>query len=80
MLYLINQLSGKCYRTDKMERHIVMVKQNGAFVNLFDEKGLHIINVRGELHSYTPDTVTVKDGDMLKVYDIKGYMKFSRRA
>ena len=63
-----------------MERRIVMAKQTGGFVDLFDERNIHIIRVRGELHGYTPDTVTVRDGRLLKVYDTKGFMKFSRPA
>ncbi len=58
------------------------VVQNGAFINVYDEKGHQIATIQGGpltgakndgLVGYTSSTVNVRIGSFIKTYDEKGH-------
>jgi len=51
---------------------IGMVKQDGKRVKAYNEVGLHLFTLTGELHGYTAQTVSLKEGKKIKIYNDNG--------
>jgi hypothetical protein len=65
-----------------MSNRIGLVKQEGKNqVNVYDEDGLYMASIMGELVGFTNSTVSVKterNSDFINVYDGQGLYLFSK--
>lgn len=61
-----------------MENKIGMAKQNGSSVEVYDVKGHFLFSRTGELTGFTSQTVAIKEGNAVCVYDSNGSYQFSR--
>ncbi len=59
---------------------ILLAKQDGSFVRVYDEKNRSIFSKSGELHGYTSHTVTIKRSGFLYTFDEKGRQIASHSA
>lgn len=60
---------------------IAMAKEQGTFVEVYDENNRHLFSRRGKLHGYTSHAVTVKNGyGYLETWDDKGHLRSSRHV
>ena len=57
---------------------ITLAKQNGSYVDVYDEKGSRLWSRSGELVGFTANTVAIKNGSFVDVYDEKGNRQFTR--
>ena len=57
---------------------IGMAQQKGNWVVAYDENNHHLWSRTGELHGYTSNTVTIKQGNMLYMYNEKNIQTGSR--
>ena len=59
---------------------ISFAKQDGDIVAVFDERGQQVFWKVGELLGYTANTVTIKDGSYIHVYNEQGREQFSKHV
>lgn len=52
---------------------IVMAKQSGEWIYVYDENNHTLFTQTGKLHGYTSSSVTVQKGDWLYTYDVNGH-------
>ena len=61
-----------------MENKIGMAKQNGSYVEVYDESGSYLFSRTGELVGFTLNTVAIKEGNSVCVYGSDASYKYSR--
>ena len=59
---------------------IAMAQETGNNVRVYDENNRILFTIHGELHGYTSNTVTIKQGNILRMYDEKGCIKGTRHC
>ena len=59
---------------------IALAKQHSAWVRVFDEHNHQLFDRPGELVGYTSDTVSIRQGNYIRVVDEKNHIKFTRHV
>lgn len=59
---------------------IARVIQRGQLAEAYDERNMKLFAVFGQIMNYTSSSLTVKEGNMLRTYDERGFQTYATSA